>query len=123
MAQTPSLRQIATLGEAFRAREMEEQLRQLRLYWLAVRQGLTKRNGDLDVKWSEEHLVTWMQTLQVPPYDRALAVRRKGGGCPTCGAGQGTTPSVQTVVVFPGGSRMTCRTCGLVWLETDGDVG
>lgn len=113
------LEHIARLGEAFRSRGMEEHLRRLRVYWLAVRHGLTKGRRELDVKWSEAHLVSWMQALQVPPYEHALEVRRAGGGCPSCGAGQGTVPSVQTELVFPGGSRMACRGCGRLWLETD----
>lgn len=113
------LEHILALGDAFKRRGMDEHVRRLRLYFLAVRHGLTKGRRELDVKWSEAHLVAWMQTLQVPPYERALELRKPGGGCPSCGAGQGTVPSVQTELVFPGGARMACRGCGRLWLELE----
>ncbi len=98
---------------------MTEHTRRLKLYWLAARHGLLKGRNELDVKWSEAHVVDWLEALQLPPYDGSLAVRAKGAGCPTCGQGPGTTPSGRTVLVFPGGAKMRCQVCGQSWLELD----
>ena len=110
---------ICRLGAEFRRRGMSEHLRRLRVYYLAVRHRLTRGRNELDVRWSEAHVLDWLRALQVPPYDRAWPVRPRGSGCPTCGVAQGETPSGRTELVFPGGTKLRCRECGASWLELD----
>jgi hypothetical protein len=106
-----------TLGEEFSRREMHDHVQRLRVYWLAARHGLLKGRNELDVKWSEAHLVDWLQVLQLAPYQGVLPVRAPGQGCPRCGLEQGLIPSGRTVLVFPGGAKFRCGECGCEWLE------
>jgi hypothetical protein len=110
---------IHRLGEEFARRDMPEHTRRLRLFWLAARHGLLKGQNELDVKWSEAHLLDWLEALRLPPYDGALPVRAKGAGCPRCGCEPGVLPSGRTVLVFPGGVKMRCQACAQAWLELE----
>jgi len=110
---------VARLGEEFRRRGMREHVRRLRLYFLAVRHGLLKGPNELDVRWSESHVVEWMKAFRLPPFEAALEVRPPGGGCPRCGLAQGTVPSGRTELVFPGGAKLRCQSCGGAWLELE----
>ena len=110
---------VATLGAAFRERGMQEQLRRLRLYWLATRHGLLKGRNELDVKWSEAHVIDWMKTLRLAPFEGAYTERKPGSGCPTCPSEQGMIPSARVDLVFPGGARLKCNSCGAQWVELE----
>jgi hypothetical protein len=113
----PQLLELARrLGEEFSRREMHEHVQRLRVYWLAARHGLLRGRNELDVKWSEAHLVAWLEALQLPPYQAVLPVQAPGAGCPRCGAEPGLIPSGRTVLVFPGGARFRCGGCGAEWL-------
>lgn len=111
---------VTRLGAAFRARGMEEHARRLRLYWLAARHGLLKGRNELDVTWSEAHVVDWLKALGVPPFEGALPVRAPGSGCPACPVEPGVVPSARVDLVFPGGARLKCTTCGGQWVEGEG---
>lgn len=110
---------IRRLGEEFARRDMPEHTRRLRLFWLAARHGLLKGQNELDVRWSEAHLLDWLEALRLPPYDVALPARAKGAGCPKCRAEPGLVPSGRTVLVFPGGVKMRCQVCAQAWLELE----
>lgn len=116
---TTLLSLIRRLGEEFARRGMPEHTRGLRLFWLAARHGLLKGKNELDVRWSEAHLLDWLEALRLPPYDAVLPVRAKGAGCPKCGAEPGLVPSGRTVLVFPGGVKMRCQGCAQAWLELE----
>jgi hypothetical protein len=114
------LSRVTRLGRAFRALGLEDQAHRLRLYWLAVRHGVVRGRNEVDVKWNEKLVEQWLEALRLPPFEDALPVRAAGAGCGRCGVAQGTVPSGRTELVFPGGARLKCQTCGQVWLELDG---
>jgi hypothetical protein len=62
---------IAQLGDEFSRRNMADHLRQLRLYYLAVKHRLDVR-GRVRVDWSADMVVEWMRTLRLRPYEDAL---------------------------------------------------
>ena len=110
---------VARLGEEFRRRGMTEHVRLLKLYFLDVRHRLLRGPNELDVRWSESHVVDWMKALRLPPFESALPVRWPGAGCSRCGIAQSTVPSGRTELVFPGGARLRCQSCGDRWLELE----
>lgn len=112
---------VERLGREFRRRGMDEHLRPLRVYYLALQHRLTA--GKLEVSWSAQHTVEWLQALRLPPYEDFLAVRPPGASCPTCGEREkkprGMEASLASVrrLEFPGGARSECLGCGKRWLE------
>lgn len=112
---------VSRLGAAFRARGMEGHRKSLAVFWLALRKGLLEQRRDrlLEVRWSEQHVIEWMETLQLPPYERALPVQPKGAPCPACAPEPGQVSSRRTELVFDRGARLRCDRCGLRWLELD----
>lgn len=111
------LEYVRTLGREFSRRKMHQHVRRLRVYYLAVKRGLTPPSHELDVKWTEPFVIEWMKTLGVPPFERAYEVRPPGAGCDRCPGEPGQAPIVFTDFSFPGGSRRRCQRCGRVWLE------
>jgi len=47
---------------------MNQHLRELRVYYLALRRRLT--SDKLQLNWSEAFVIDWMKTLRVPPRAR-----------------------------------------------------
>lgn len=109
---------VEALGRAFTERNMRDHLRRLRVYYLALRHGLTTGAHALDIQWSERFVIDWMKTLRVPPFALALEQRPRGAACRRCPKA-GDQPWVYTDGLFPGGVRMRCQTCGEVWLEPE----
>jgi hypothetical protein len=111
---------VERLGREFRRRGMDEHLRPLRIYYLALRHGLT--GGKLEVSWSAQHTLDWLQTLRLPPFEDALPVRPERSPCPKCGwrkaGGMEATLAAVRRLEFPGGARSECLGCGERWLET-----
>lgn len=112
---------VTRLGAAFRARGMEAQRRSLAVFWLALHRGLLEQRRDrlLEVRWSEQHVIEWMETLRLPPFEHALPVQAKGSGCAACPVEPGQVSSRRTELVFDGGARLRCDGCGRRWLELD----
>lgn len=100
---------------------MEGHRRSLAVFWLALRRGLLegRRGRVLEVRWSEQHVIEWMETLRLPPYEDALPLQAKGAGCPSCRPEPGQLTSRRTELVFEGGARLRCDGCGRRWLELD----
>jgi hypothetical protein len=119
MGRDELLERVRRLGAEFRRRGMEEHLRPLRVYYLALRAGLTQ--GKLDVSWSPEHTRMWMQALRLAPFEDALPIRPVRADCPRCGgAPKGVSearPAALRRLPFPGGARVECLGCKDVWLE------
>lgn len=63
------LAQVTTLGGEFRRLGMAAHVKRLRLYYLAVKHGLTTRGNDVELQWSEELVLEWMKHLRIPPFD------------------------------------------------------
>jgi len=112
------LRHVTQLGRAFRARGMNQHLRDLRVYYLALRRRLT--SDKLQLNWSEAFVIDWMKTLRVPPYENTYPLRAHGAPCPKCPTAEGA--SIVTDRLFPGGARMRCQSCGSEWLEQETPV-
>lgn len=111
------LEHIVKLGREFRRRGMKDHVRVLRVYYLAARAGLVGVNGKLDVHWSREMTEDWLRTLSVAPFDGAYEVKLPGVPCFKCRAPKGSHHSTaRTELVFPGGARMRCDTCGARWV-------
>jgi len=106
---------VTLLGRAFRARGMDQHLRDLRIYYLALRHRLA--SNKLQLNWSEAFVIEWMKTLRVPPFERSYPVLTRGAACPRCPKTHAA--SVCTDRVFPGGARMSCQICGCEWLEEE----
>lgn len=98
---------------------MKAQARKLRVYYLAAKHGLLDQRGAVEVHWSTELSVQWMQALRVPPYHADVPERQAGSTCLPCST-TGATPSKRTVHVWDGGARFVCATCGDEWLEAVG---
>ncbi len=115
---------LTDLGKEFKRRQMDVHLQNLRLYYLAVKNGFAKNsNHRVELHWSEELTITWMRTLRVAPFERDFPVRARGAGCLRCKS-QATSSnsshsSLFTDASFPGGSRMRCERCGGIWVELD----
>ncbi len=118
IAKRELLELVRRLGVEFARRGMPE-VEVLRLYYVALDEDLAGRLNELSIQWSEAHTLEWMRTLRVPPFENAYPVRRFGSGCDRCGAIRGNAKGALAEVVFPGGARMRCQTCGAVWLEED----
>ena len=119
MRRTELLEWVERLGREFRRRGMDEHLRPLRVYYLALRHGLT--TGRLDVAWSAEHTRLWLEALRLPPFEDVLASRPLGTVCPRCGpelrrSGE-AIPAARRRLAFPGGARVECLGCHAAWLE------
>jgi hypothetical protein len=110
------LEHLIALGQEFRRRGMKAQARKLRLFYLATKYGLLDRRDTLEVHWSDELCVQWMQALRVPPHEHDLVERPRGATCRPCST-TGATPSKRTVHVWEGGARFRCATCGDEWVE------
>jgi hypothetical protein len=105
---------VERLGHAVGVRSMRAHLRMLRLYYLALRHGLTEPDHSLRMEWSEETVLEWMRLLHVPPYEHAYPPRAEGSPCSRCGP---STDQPVCVLEFPGGAKLRCRLCGDTWLE------
>jgi len=96
-----------------RRRSCQGALRDLRVYYIALRRGLT--SNKLALNWSEAFVIDWMKTLRVPPFESTYPLLARRAPCPRCPSSEAS--SVCTDRVFPGGARMRCQTCGCEWLE------
>lgn len=113
------LRYVERLGAEFRRREMEAHLRKLRVYYLALRRGLTQGRHELDVHWSEALVLEWLKLLQLPPFERAYEVRPGRSACRGCAQKRDHQSAIHTELVFPGGAKMRCFSCGAIWIERE----
>jgi hypothetical protein len=102
---------VVELGRELRRRGMAEQLRQLRIYYLALKHRLDAR-GKVEIYWDEDAVVEWCRVLRLPPHQDAYPVQRSNR-CARC---VGKPDTVFTQRIFPGGAKFECRTCGSVWL-------
>ncbi|MGA9522978.1 MAG: hypothetical protein WBV82_16035 [Myxococcaceae bacterium] len=108
------------LGRVFMRLGMKGHAHTLRLYFLALRHGLTQgQRHVVKVDWSEDAVLEWLKVLRVPPYQDAYPVRRRGSGCDRCAPGSGHPVEISTLLTFAGGAKMGCRTCGRAWLELE----
>ncbi len=109
---------VQVLGRAFVRRGMREHAEKLRVYYLALRKGLTEGPQEkLEVKWSAPFVRDWMRTLRLPPYQNDFPLRSRGAGCFRCPRSVNTAASVHLELSLPTGARMRCQSCGAVWLE------
>lgn len=108
---------VELLGREFVHREMDAHARKLRLYYLALRHGLTQGAFDVDVHWSEQMVLDWLKVLGVPPFESAYPRRPRRSACSRCKAVPSQQSVIHTEMVFPGGSKVRCFTCGEVWIE------
>lgn len=113
------LRYVERLGVEFLRREMDAHVKKLRVYYLALKRGLTQGRHELDVHWSEALVIEWLKLLKLAPFDQAYEVRPKRAPCRACAQKRDHQSSVHTDMVFPGGSKMRCFACGAVWIEHD----
>lgn len=116
------LRAVVQLGREFRRRGMADHAFRLRLYYLAVKAGLTRGGpkATVDVKMNAEFILEWLRLLRVPPHHAHYPLRGRSEGCPKCGlAKDNGATSVHTVTTFPGGSKSRCGQCGTEWIVED----
>ena len=113
------LRYVERLGEEFGRREMRAHLEKLRVYYLALKKGLTRGRFELDVHWSEALVLEWLKLLRIAPFDRSYEVRPKKSPCKQCAVARDQQSVIHTELVFPGGSKMRCFACGAVWIEPE----
>ena len=115
------LEEVRRLGAEFRRRGMDDHVRVLRVYYLALRHGLS--TGKLDVSWSADHTRMWLEALRLPPFENALPLRPVDSTCSRCGRGgpkaaNEAAPAPLRRMTFPGGARVECLSCRAVWIET-----
>jgi hypothetical protein len=109
---------VIALGRAMRKRGMDEHVRVLKAYYLALKHGLTTGRHNLEIRWDEEHVIEWMKILRLAPHEKDYELRPRGSRCDRCRSG-GKASDVHTESTFPGGSKMKCYACQAVWLERD----
>lgn len=108
------------LGREFVRRGMWSHAAKLRIYYLALKQELLPVSGELNVSWSRDFVIDWMETLQLPPFDKRLASLPRGSRCPTCHLEPDrASPSAMVERNFPGGFRLICTKCSTRWLELE----
>lgn len=111
---------VVALGRAFGRKEMKGHVRALRIYFLAVRHGLTTGGRhQVKVDFDEQVIAEWLKVLRVPPFENAYPVRPRGSACSHCPKGDGHPVETATLLIFVGGAKMGCRACGEAWLELD----
>lgn len=111
---------VAALGRAFGRLGMKAHVRALRIYFLALRHGLTTgERHAVKVDFNEEAITEWLRVLRLPPFERAYPVRPRGSTCGRCPRGEGHPVETSTLLTFSGGAKMGCRACGEVWLELE----
>jgi hypothetical protein len=111
---------VVALGRAFLRQGMRSHVQALRLYFLALRHGLTRgERHAVKVDWSEDAVLEWLRVLRVPPYQDAYPVRPRGSGCERCSPGGGHPVEISTLLTFEGGAKMGCRGCNGAWLELE----
>jgi hypothetical protein len=113
------LEYVRLLGAEFARRGMRQHVSKLRVYYVALKKGLTTPGHDLEVKWTEPFVIEWLKTLRVPPFEKAYPVRPRGSPCSRCQKSREQQSAVFTDSNFPGGTKMRCRGCGTAWLEMD----
>lgn len=109
---------VQRLGQEFVKRGMNDHARRLRLYYLALKHGLTTRGNDVEFRWSEAFVVEWMRTLKVPPYTDDYPMRPRNSRCNKCND-RSQQPQINTIGNLPDGAKMRCGNCGAVWIESD----
>lgn len=72
-SRTELLTLVTILGREFRRLGMAAHMKRLRLYFLAVKHGLTTAGNDVELSYTEDEVLEWMRTLKVPPFDKAAA--------------------------------------------------
>jgi hypothetical protein len=112
------LKFVVALGREFRRRGMQEHAKKLRLYYLAVKSGLTVGVHEADLHWSEEFTIEWMKTLRLPPFENDFPLHPQGWRCRCPTAASAPAPA-SVELTFPGGARKRCPACRAVWLELD----
>ena len=117
------LQWVTALGREFRRRGMKGHVQALRVYFLALRRGLTTGGRRaVKVDFAEDGIVEWMKVLRVPPYQHAYDVRPPGSSCRKCPKRDGHPVDTATLLTFAGGAKMGCRVCGDAWLELERPV-
>jgi hypothetical protein len=116
---------VRRLGFEFARRGMPE-VEMLLIYFQALETDSVHELPDLHVFWTEDLTLEWMKTLQIPPFESAYEVRPFGASCAACERAKVLGPAVRrsaTEVVFPGGARIRCLSCGGAWLELTDALG
>jgi len=96
---------FARIGKHCTARGYTHRIQGLRAHWARAR-------GGEDLGSFAQQL---LESFRLPPFERALEVRRPGLGCPRCGR-QNLQAAPRTVSVIEDVARFVCQ-CGLEWLE------
>lgn len=117
------LESVRRLGQEFDRRGMDEHVRTLRLYYLALTRGLVDRGKAVRAHWSPRQVDEWLEALRLPPFERRLPLLRAGHPCPACGPSQGIQSGIRTELTFPGGARVRCAECGARWLVDEDAAG
>ncbi len=91
---------------------MTEQCRRLRIYYVALRQGLDAARHRVEIHWDEELVIEWMRLLRLPPFRDDYPVQ-SSTRCSRCTYRPG---SVVTKMTFPEGAKLECLECGGQWL-------
>jgi hypothetical protein len=96
---------VEALGKELARRGLSAHLELCRRTWLAM------ESGKGDPPWSMDTVRELAAALQLPPYERLLAVRGPRDGCGSCG------PKLTVVwMELPDRHLMLCRACGGRWL-------
>ena len=122
MERSSLLELVVQLGKEFRRRGMGRHVEKLRVYYLALKQGLAaSARNTVELSWSEDLTLEWMRTLQIAPIEDVYPVKEHGVPCFRCNPEKGSSRGTpRTEAVFPGGARFSCETCGAKWLVLEG---
>jgi hypothetical protein len=115
------MRDVERLGREFARRGMKEHARSLRLYWLALKNGLTDAKGVVNLQASPDWVSEWNGLLRLPGAEGHYPVLPAGAPCPECGplAGREGIYAARTLRVLPDGALMVCDECKAQWLVLD----
>lgn len=106
---------VLALAEQFKQRDMRAHLDLLRGYYRGFRARKLASLRAKEPPWTEEMVITWLCTFQVPPFEAVLSVLARGVRACACDPKATGLPAV--ACVFRGGCVWECRGCGTRWLE------
>jgi hypothetical protein len=115
---------VVAFGLEFKRRKMETEAKELRRYYVELRERRKARLFKRSKVWTENQVIDWLCLLRMPPFENVYTPVPHGTPCPKCGVTpSASAPTTIVCLNFPGGWMEQCRTCGARWLHEEPPPG